>query len=81
MKTPITVIMSAVAFIAIALTISACDQKGLKVGVLLQDCPGIAANQRQEAGTLIKGLSRELAIKALAQKYGLTDAEAASCLK
>ena len=67
------------------LTLSACNNpksdQGLHVGVQLQDCAAIPADKRQDAAVAIKDLSRDQAVKKLAEMFSVTEDQAKSCLK
>lgn len=65
----------------IGLALAACEQKGLKVGWVLQDCSSIAPNQREEAARAIKGMLRDDAVRVIAAKYGVSEPAASECLK
>lgn len=57
------------------------EDKGLHTGAALQDCASIAPNQREDAARTIKGLSKEDAAAALAQKFSISESAARECLK
>ena len=68
------------------LTLSACNDnpksdQGLHVGVQLQDCAAIPPDKRQDAASAIKDLSRDQAVKKLAEMFSVTEDQAKSCLK
>lgn len=66
----------------IGVALAGClEEKGLKVGTILQDCASIAPNQREEAARAIKGLKRDDAIRVISAKYGVSAAAAGDCLK